>query len=197
MKVRRTIGALALTAVATATVGCSLPEDSGPQAIASEDVPEGLRADSPDTTQPGPGANTRTVYFLDGQEEPQLVPFEREVEEDAGVEDVLELLLVDPDEAEEPTRIPAGVALASDLTISENTLRIDLEGIDELTGPARQLAFAQIVLTVTQFDAIEQVVFETEGEPTAVPDGEGVERDLVGCGDYEDLLADGVPSPCD
>ena len=64
-------------------------------------------------------------------------------------------------------------------------MRIDLTSeIDEITGDAQKLAFAQIVFTVLEFPQYERVAFSVEGEPINAPtDGENLA--VVTADDYD------------
>jgi spore germination protein GerM len=188
---RRRIIAAALGALALMLllVACSLPSDSSPHAIADEDLPAGLQVAAPTTSLP-PGAETRVVYFVRGGQNPELVAIQKPVKEDAGIEDVLDLVLAGPESEENVTRIPTGVELLDwSLDAADGTLTINLsEEMSVAQGEGLNLAVAQIVLTVTQFDEVKAVKFEKDGEPVNVPDSEGVSKPLVTREDYIDLL---------
>lgn len=77
---------------------------------------------------------------------------------------------------------------------------VDLAGeaFDDIEDRDQRLAIGQIVLTLTRRPGIGQVQFSLEGEPLAVPGGDGVQTEPgqpVSRADYEDLLGD--PGPDD
>jgi hypothetical protein len=72
------------------------------------------------------------------------------------------------------------------------------EAFDDIEDRDQRLAIGQIVLTLTRRPGIGQVQFSLEGEPLAVPGGDGVQTDpgqSVSREDFEDLLSD--PGPDD
>ena len=77
---------------------------------------------------------------------------------------------------------------------------VDLAGeaFDDIEDRDQRLAIGQIVLTLTRRPGIGQVQFSLEGEPLAVPGGDGVQTDpgqSVSRAEFEDLLGD--PGPDD
>jgi spore germination protein GerM len=180
--------ALTLAWLVALGAACSLPADNEPRAIPEENLPEGLQVEVT-TTAPAPGDETRLVYFVEEPEgeSARLIAVERSVSPDAGWRDVLEIVLAGPEGEENRTNIPPDVELlGAELDEETGTLTIDLsEEMRDRAGAQLDLAFGQIVLTVTEFDEVDQVRFRIEGEDTPVGVAEGESKPVVTRADYE------------
>jgi spore germination protein GerM len=198
---RRRAAALALLLCATATA-CGIPADESPRAVTDRAMPEELD----DATDSGNGQRTRTVIFFSRFDDDRgdiLVPTEREVptggpsgEPTPGT--VLEALFAgaeDDSEAGERlvTKVPADTDLASQPQLAaDGTLTIDLNSaISGVQSDGAQLAYGQMVCTVTSLERVDQVLFTVDGQPTWPPTGEGVSSDgPLTCTSYATLLGD-------
>ena len=79
------------------------------------------------------------------------------------------------------------------LDLADGTLTVDLSGeFDNLVGPSRQQAIAQIVLTATEFPSVERVRFRVDGTAVPVPTPTRGDAPTVSECDYASLLADPV-----
>jgi germination protein M len=192
---RRALTTLTI-AVVLALAACGLPEDGEPRAIPEDDLPPELEVEASTTSLPPGQSSPRILYFVDNSgEQPVLQPVERPIPEGAGLQGVLDALLTDPGTEERITRVPPGVELLGVFLDEEDgTLTVDLsDEFGELEGEALQLAVAQVVLTATEFDEVQQVRFELEGEPTPVPTS-GRSQELVNRCDYAEFDPD--PGDC-
>jgi spore germination protein GerM len=182
---RLTIALVTLLALAG---GCGLSEDSGPQAIAPENLPPDLL--DPDagtnTTRASSGSEPINVYFLETRgNEVHLVKVERQVADSHDPGDRLLALLSQPteDEAEDgiTTSIPADTTLRAVPVLNEEDreLVIDLSsGFLSIEGPELPKAFAQIVWTVTDpGSGVDQVLFLVDGEEIRAQNADGAEQE--------------------
>lgn len=192
---------LLLGGVATA---CGIPADESPRAVTDQSIPEELD----DATGSADGQRTRTVVFFSRFDDDRgdiLVPTERVVpaggpsgEPTPGT--VLEALFAgvedDSDAGERlVTKVPADTDLASQPELApDGTLTIDLNSaISGVQSEGAQLAYGQMVCTVTNLERVDQVLFTVDGQPTWPPTGEGVSSDgPLTCTSYANLLADDV-----
>ncbi len=96
------------------------------------------------------------------------------------------------------TQIPEGTQLLG-LEISDGVATVDLSSEFQSGGGSlsMRMRVAQVVYTLTQFDSVDGVLFEIDGEPVDAIGGEGVMVDTPQTRkDYEDLLpAIAVTSP--
>jgi spore germination protein GerM len=170
-------------------LGCGLPEDDGPQAIAPENLP-------PDLLDPDPGSSTTLpqsaetstviVYLLEETANGvRLAEVEREVTQANHPRGRLAALFAGLDEDEPDaglsTQIPADTVLLGVETSAEtDEVLVNVSG-DLLTieGEALAQAFAQIVWTATEPSAggFNFVRFLVDGTPRTVIDGDGVEQE--------------------
>lgn len=174
-------GAIALTTVTAllAVVGCGVPLDDSPRAINRATSTTQPAA----TTSPTGAVSSVVLYFVD--EDGALRPYEQDVRYEPTVQDAVSTLLASQVSEPLTTRIPPGTGLTDDLEVDGDLVRIDLTSeIDEITGDAQKLAFAQIVFTVLEFPQYERVAFSVEGEPVNAPtDGENLA--VVTADDYD------------
>lgn len=208
MKCRRAAGLVLLLAGAAAA--CGIPADDSPRAVTDRAMPEELD----DATGTPDGQRTRTVIFFsrfdDARGGDVLVPTEREVpaggpsgQPTPGT--VLETLFagVEDDGAAGErlvTKVPADTDLASQPQLAaDGTLTIDLNSaISGVQSDGAQLAYGQMVCTVTSLEPVDQVLFTVDGQPTWPPTGEGVSSDgPLSCTSYSSLLADDADSAAD
>ena len=157
--------------------GCGVPLDDSPRAISQ------TTTSTSTTTPPSSGGGVVVLYFVD--EDGGLEGRESNVQRLAGVQDAVTTLLGTEPGPPLATRIPSGTRLNEDLVIDGDLVRVDLTGeMDEVSGEAQKLAFAQIVFTILEFPAYSRVTFLIEGDVVAAPtDREN--REVVRASDYE------------
>jgi len=172
-----TVGALLLVS------GCSIRADSDPRAL-----PISTTTTSTPTVTPTVGGSEAAVFYvLDGQ----LIPVSVSMP-DHRVSSALTALFDKPDESIEQakltTSIPVGTTI-TDSRITDGTLTLDLSReFENVVGPARQQAIGQIVLTASDFPAVERVRFEIDGDPLQVATpSRGDVSSVTDC-DYRTLL---------
>lgn len=183
---------LAASITAAVLVGCGVPTDDAPRAVAEDEIPEALVAAPTTTTTPPDGVEANLFYVQTVDNESALVRLAREVD-DRMVESVLEALVATVPEDLPPsvsTAIPPDVAVLS-ATIDDGVVTIDLsEEFRNVSGEPRIQAVAQIVFTATDLSAVDSVLFSVEGEDELVPDDAGSDIDGPATrADYVELFA--------
>ncbi len=196
----RAIRLLVAAAVVLSAVGCSLPTDPTPQAIAPEDVPFDLLGESGGApeAEPGPGTSTASLYFVESVESVEsdyrLRAVTRVLETTGERERaVVENLLAgraDDDPAALTTSIPSGVRL---LDIGREgdedqvlVLNVSAE-LNSIGNPGLQQAVAQLTYTGLDLPGVTTVRFALDGEPFAA--GAADDRpDLIDETDFPDLV---------
>lgn len=105
--------------------------------------------------------------------------------DDATPEEAVTALLGGPDEFAASigmsSAIPEGTELLG-LVVDDGTATVDLTSVFESGGGSlsMQMRVAQVVYTLTSFDAVERVTIDLDGEPVEAIGGEGVPaRDLT------------------
>ncbi|RTL09226.1 MAG: hypothetical protein EKK62_03335 [Acidimicrobiia bacterium] len=186
---RRRIVARSLAAVAVplaVAAGCS---------ISTDDTPRGLAVSTTTTSAPASptsgGASAQLWYVLDGS----LVPVSASLP-DHLLSTVMGSLFDAPDTEsvgrDLTTSVPVDTKVEH-LDLADGTLTVDLSGeFDNLVGPSRQQAIAQIVLTATEFPSVERVRFRVDGTAVPVPTPTRGDAPTVSECDYASLLADPV-----
>lgn len=184
--------ALVVAAVVALTAGCGIRTDDEPRAMSADSVPFDLLAPSTTSTT-ATTAPERTsqvpIYLVDRNG--LLVEVTRKVPMPVEIRAVLAELLegATDREAERGLRsaITGGTELIGvQLDLQTGVVALNLTGdITSVQGEALQLALAQVVYTATALRTVNGVLFEFDGEPTDVPDGEGaLESTPLGRRDY-------------
>ena len=126
-------------------------------------------------------ASVVQVWFLKGE---QLAPTYRDVQAAEGIgRAALEALLVGPDGAEQETGLASVMPEGTDLlglTIEDGVATVDFSAEFNETGLGtccEHLPLAQVVWTLTQFDTVDKVIFEIEGERVVSYGGHGIGLD--------------------
>lgn len=164
----------------------------GACSIGTDDQPRELAVSTTSTTAPSSptsGGSSAVLYFVrDGQ----LVPTTRSLP-DHQIDTVLRSLLKAPP-SDQPaqklsTSIPVGTTLSSS-RLDGGTLSVDLsDGFDNVVGPSRQQAIAQIVMTATEFPQVDRLRFSVAGKPVQVATPTRGDTSIVSDCDYRTLLA--------
>ena len=187
--------ALTVTVLALVIGACSVSTNDEPVALGSDLFEPLLTTTSTTTSTSTPSSVTKTeeVYLLrvrDGST--ALIAVPREVDVDAGVQEVLgNLFTVRPDGDERPdedgleTKIPetaelVGAALSPGTTTAVVDVR-RLFGEGGIQGNDLRDALAQIVWTATEDEAVRSVVFRNDGDPVpaAIDNGETTDEPVT------------------
>lgn len=163
--------------------------------IGADDEPRALTVSTTTTSTPAAptsgGASAELWYVSDGA----LVPVSLSLP-DHLLSTVVGAMFDAPDQTVEAqdltTSIPVDTSLRS-VDLVDGTLTIDLsEEFDNVIGPSRQQAIAQIVLTATDFSNVSRVRFQVDGTPIQVATPTRGDAATVTACDYVSLLADPV-----
>ena len=173
---RRVTGLLLLVVVGLVVAACGVSSQSTATRIEPEDVPFGLLEDQPTTTAVAAGKDTE-IFLVS---EDRLIPVERSVAGDAGLEELLSQVITGPTEVEQTlgitSAVPAG-SLAS-ATTSRGIAEVDLtSSFGDIRSGDQILALGQIVYTLTGQPGIGGVRFTVNGEPVTVPLSDGEQSD--------------------
>lgn len=167
---RRAAIALALLLVAA----CGVQDDSGPRALAPEDVPFGLLDPATSVANPeNAEGTTRAVWFVDN--DGQLARGDRRIEPPVTVEDIVRALLDGVSDAEAANGLRSNIASGTQLLgvdgPTAGLVTIDLSGeILTVSRELQRLAIAQVVFTATGLPNVDRVLFEFDGiGPAEVP----------------------------
>ncbi|HUG15343.1 MAG TPA: GerMN domain-containing protein [Thermomicrobiales bacterium] len=141
------------------------------------------------TTAPEP--LTLLIYFMRDE---KIAATKREVPHTQQVAAAaVNALLEGPDEREEEIGMVSAIPEDTELngiTIVAGVATVDLSAEYESGGGSLSMAarLAQMVYTLTQFETVDSVVFELDGEPVEVFSGEGLIMDHpIGREDHEEL----------
>ena len=174
-----------------AMAGCGIPTDTEPRALPDSD-PNTEEDASTTTTAPSTyGADTAFVWYWESISK-RLVPVIRKTDT-SNTTAIVKTSLAAQTTTEYrqglTSRIPEGTTLASDPTITNGTLTVDLTNqISQLNAQAQREAFAQIVLTTDQISRVEFVKFEVDGDPLDITNPGGQTQTVTVC-DFKELLA--------
>lgn len=171
---------LALVAATVLLAGCGVPGDDSPRPLDEDAVPFDLLAPTAETTTistPSVFADTVRVAVFLADADGKLQEVRRQVTTPMTVAKVVEALLAGPSETESSrlaTAITSGTELLGIEGPSEGLVTVDLSrDVLDITGRQQILALAQVVWTVTALPSVDRVLFEFEGEPTEVQNGNG------------------------
>ncbi len=157
-----------VVAVAAGTAACGVSEEPSANRIEPDAAPFGLLDDRASTTVAASG-RTEVVHFVASD---HLVPVERTLPTDAGLSDLIELLVEGPTGTEEElgitTVVPAGTvsAVEEDRGVAVVDLTAEFGDLRAADQPA---ALAQIVYTLTGQPGIGAVRFLLDGQSVSVP----------------------------
>lgn len=191
----------ALAVVMLGAVGCGIPTDSAPRAIARENVPDDAVGATTEATASQPTV-IAPIYLVQSPDDPRLVAVDRRVPagSPSAAPDpaaVLETLLRATANAQEradgiTNLIPPDTRLASQPELVRGTLVVDLTTqIFDVEGENQRAAFGQIVCTADAIEGVGNVRFRVEGEAKEVQVDSGSTGGPVTCADdYQRLLAE-------
>lgn len=175
----RFLAVLAALLASVALVACG-SDDDGATTTSTSDESTTTTADEETTTTGEPAAETVVrAYFVRDE---VVGPVARPATGPAVAAAAMEGLLGGPDPSEEEigfsTTIPAGTEL-NGVTITGGVATVDLSSEFTSGGGSASMRgrVAQVVFTLTQFDTVDSVEFEVDGEPLTVLGGEGLMLD--------------------
>lgn len=171
-------------------VGCGVPEDDAPRAVATDEIPDALVA-SPTTTTMAVAGVQGDLYFLETQDDRNVLSREQVTLDDNQPQTALDALLsAVPEDLPEGvlTFIPPETSILG-TELDDGILTVDLSSeFGSVSGEPRIQAVAQLVFTSMRVPGpVEGVLFSVDGELTAVPDADG--SDIDGPADREDYSA--------
>ncbi len=187
--------ALALGIAAALIAACSPGAQDQPEVIDDTEVPFQL-LDTTSTSAPTPSTSVldpQTLFFVVDEE---LVPVSRGDTEGDDPLMLLRNLVAGPTPSESAlgigTAIPSGTRIRRARVRGDGTLVVQL--VTDLDGAegGSALAIGQLVLTAAGDPDVERVLFQLDGEPVQVPQGDGtLVQGPVSPRDYAELLAGG------
>lgn len=224
--VRRVHAMVSLLVTTIALSACNLPTDERVTPINADDLPELLTnttttttttmapptSEPPDsgpaptepstttTTTIGPTLTTFVVVYYTSGSTDRLVPLQRELPPAAvQLTTIVDLLEAPVGIAELGLRSSVRFGLLDAVTIERGVATVSLDPVilDRMSDREQQRAIAQIVLTLTSFQTVDQgnigfVRFESEGEhyPVFVPSLSGTSQpdDLLAYSDFSSLV---------
>lgn len=176
MSIRRLV---ACALVLTAAAACGVQDDSGPRALAPEDVPFGLLEPATSVANPeNAEGSSRAVWFVDN--DGMLARGERRLEAPVTVEDIVRALLEGVSDAEAANGLRSNIASGTRLLgvegPTDGLVTIDLSGeILTVSRELQRLAIAQVVFTATGLPNVDRVLFKFDGTGPAEVPGAGNE----------------------
>jgi spore germination protein GerM len=183
---------MTLMAAMLVVTACSSPVDSGPKAIRTASIPEGLRSETSSTTTttvPTGESQEVTVFLIGPPPEQRLVPVKRLVRSPATVEKILQKLFTPPTTAEGVAGFRT--AISPDTTvlgvqIENKILTVDVSKVFAFGDVPDQIrAYAQVVFTAVETGSVTGVQFAVNGRRLEVPAGDGSNQSApVGRGSY-------------
>jgi spore germination protein GerM len=188
---RLAVAAVALTAGLAA---CSVSTNDDPVAVRGPFDRLVQSTTTSSTTPPEGGARDVDVYYLRTPEggASELVAVPREVAADAGVQQVLAILIprVQPTERGLSTSIPDSAVLLGTTPLADDVVAVNTRGLFGQSGiqnPQLRQALGQIVCTATELPSVNAVRFQNEGrDVSASIEDSDVDRP-VDCSDYDEL----------
>jgi len=174
---------LVLVGVLLALAACGIQTDGEPRPLAD------VTASTEASTVPEDADATAAVYLVKDTNALATVP--RGLTGAKSPRTVVEALLAQPSdeelEAGLSTSIPVGTT-TSDVVQDGDLVAVDLsDEWETLVQPGALLAYAQVVLTLTDLNGVEQVRFLVGGEGVPAPTVNRGDLDTVTAGDYAGL----------
>jgi spore germination protein GerM len=171
-------------------VGCGVPTDDAPRAVATDEIPDALIASPTTTTMVAVGVRG-DLYFLETRDDRNILSLEQATLDDNQPRTALEALVAAvPEDLPEGvlTLIPPETSILG-TKIEDGILTVDLSSeFGSVSGEPRIQAVAQLVYTAMRVPGpVDGVLFTVDGELIAVPDADG--SDIDGPADREDYSA--------
>lgn len=165
-----------LVVMPMAVTGCAIQPDGSPRDIPDEDVNDPIEAT-------GGAAEGSSLVFLVAPHEPGqpalLRPVMRDV--DSEISPIVRALLEGPNSTESrddfASAIPADVELNSAVRRGRAGIVDVNEALDQLDAVDLRTALAQIVMTATAIDEVDEVTIRVNGEDQMWPRGDGALTD--------------------
>ena len=193
---------LALALTTTLAASCGVPDDREPRTISADDAP--LDLDPTDDRGPESGPAEVRLYFVGGEEDPELVVVSDNVDDptldvaiDALLARSLQQPIIGPDDEELASVIPPETVRHNSSVTNEiatidfgcSPQTTDQCGITAFDGNNQLLLFGQLACTADSVRGVAGVLFSHEGSPQAapLPNGESTNQP-VRCFDYTELL---------
>lgn len=183
MTAARRLWLLVVIAALVVVAGCAIRIDAEPRAIEPEVVPFDLLATSttsetPSSTPAGTLEVPASIFLVDSDTE-LLAEVGRMVPPPPSVRARLQELLTGPTEAELGQGLNSAIARSTMLLGVDGprngVVTVDLsDDLRNIAGQGQRLALAQVVFTATAATEVTGVLFAFEGEPSEVPNGQGV-----------------------
>lgn len=177
---RTTSFVLLMLALAGLVASCGIQTDVAPQALSPDTLPADLVGSEPPT--PAPDAPEFIVYMIGPDE--LLTPVRRSVPFAAEFRDQARNLLTALFDGETDAERRAGIETAINRSVAVQSVELadtgvaflDLEAGSIVSGSVddQELAFAQIVFTLTELPEIDAVQFSIDDRFTSVPTDGGV-----------------------
>ncbi len=171
-------------ALAIGLAACGVPEDGSPRALSASELQPPTPQAEPTPTPEATETNRieALIYLLD--ENGLLTPVPRDVASPLEPGEVVASLVLGPTEAEAQelklsSAIPPTEIVLS-TTLIDQTLLVNLgpEGLFQLEGDELKRAIAQLVFTVTEMDAVDDVLLQIEDEYRPLPTDEADTTEL-------------------
>lgn len=168
----------------TALAGCAIGTDSEPRAL----VVSTTTTTAPAAPTSG-GASAELWYLRDGSLVPTAVSLP-----DHTLSTTIGALFDTPDGSVKSHELTSSVPIDTELTnldLNAGTLTVSLsKEFDNVVGPSRQQAIAQIVLTATEFPDVSKVRFKVDGRQVQVATPTRGDAATVTACDYATLIGD-------
>lgn len=185
---------MTLVVMVLVVAACSSPVDSGPKAIRTASIPEGLRMETSSTTTttvPTGDSEEVTVYLIGPPPEERLIPVKRRVRSPITVEKILQKLFTPPTTAEGVAGFRT--AISPDTTvlgarIENKIVTVDVSKVFAFGPVDDQIrAYAQVVFTAVETGSVTGVLFAVNGRRLEVPAGDGSNQSApLGRGSYQE-----------
>lgn len=182
----RQLRSAALTAavlVSATVAACGVPIDDDPRAIGRSTIDAGTAPErQTPTTSDSPGARQVSAYFLRNE---GLVSVDFPVDGSPSLADALTFATTEPPDGYN-TSVPVGTSILSAEVVDRvATINLTPE-INDISGQAQKLAYAQLVFTAFAFRNFDAVRFEVDGKAVDTPTDNG-NRESVTKDDFVDL----------
>ncbi len=176
----RHLASAVLLATVLVTGACAIQHDAQPRAIDRSQVPFSLLATSTTSAEPATPmrAEVPTSIFLIDSNTEMLTEVLRPVPPPPSVRAGLLELLLGPTEEELARGLNSAITRSTTLLgvdgPRDGVVTVDLsDDLRSIGGQGQRLALAQVVFTATATPEVSAVRFAFEGQPSAVPDGQG------------------------